>query len=38
MSAEKKDTSAPAQARVLSAYALLVAGNTLGAFGAREGA
>jgi len=38
LSSEKKDTSAPAQARVLSAYALLVAGNTLGAFGVREGA
>lgn len=32
MNSETKDTSMPAQARILSAYALLVAGNTLGAF------
>ena len=32
MSSETKDTSMPKQARILSAYALLVAGNTLGAF------
>ncbi len=38
LSAEKKDTSVPAQARIFSAYALLVAGNTLGAFPAGDGA
>lgn len=32
MSSEQGDTSPQAQARVMSAYALLVAGNTLGAF------
>lgn len=32
LTAEKKDTSMPAQARILSAYALLVAGSKLGAF------
>ncbi|MBL8236012.1 MAG: hypothetical protein JNM66_01230 [Bryobacterales bacterium] len=32
LTSEKQDTSMPAQARIFSAYALLLAGNTLGAF------
>jgi len=36
LSSEQKDTSMPAQARIFSAYALLVAGNSLGAFPARS--
>jgi len=32
LTSERQDTSMPAQARIFSAYALLVAGNTLGAF------
>ncbi|MFN0104295.1 MAG: hypothetical protein ACKV2U_19690 [Bryobacteraceae bacterium] len=36
LTSENKDTSAPAQVRIFSAYALLVAGNTLGAFPARS--
>jgi hypothetical protein len=36
LTSEQKDTSMPAQARVLSAYALLVAGNSLGAFPSRS--
>ncbi|MBI2688585.1 MAG: hypothetical protein HYX27_19965 [Acidobacteria bacterium] len=36
LTSEKKDTSIPAQARIFSAYALLVAGNTLGAFPERS--
>ena len=32
LTSERQDTSVPAQARIFSAYALLVAGNTLGAF------
>jgi hypothetical protein len=35
LNAERPDTSVPAQARVFSAYALLVAGNSLGAFPGR---
>ena len=36
LTSETKDTSMPAQARIFSAYALLVAGNTLGAFPERS--
>ena len=36
MTAERPDTSIPARARIFSAYALLVAGNSLGAFPARS--
>jgi hypothetical protein len=36
LSSERPDTSMPAQARIFSAYALLVAGNSLGAFPARS--
>ena len=32
LTAERPDTSMPARARILGAYALLLAGNTLGAF------
>ena len=32
LTAEKKDTSMPAQARIFGAYMLLMAGNGLGAF------
>ncbi len=32
LTSEKQDTSMPAQARIFSAYALLLAGNSLGAF------
>jgi hypothetical protein len=36
LTSERRDTSVPAQARIFSAYALLVAGNTLGAFPAQS--
>ena len=36
LTSENKDTSVPAQARIFSAFALLVAGNTLGAFPERS--
>lgn len=36
LSSERPDPSMPNQARMLGAYALLVAGNTLGAFPADE--
>jgi hypothetical protein len=36
LTSERPDSSVPAQARIFSAYALLVAGNTLGAFPARS--
>ena len=36
LTSERQDTSMPAQARIFSAYALLVAGNSLGAFPARS--
>jgi hypothetical protein len=32
LTSEKRDTSMPAQVRIFGAYALLVAGNSLGAF------
>ena len=35
LTSERPDTSIPARARIFSAYALLVAGNTFGAFGER---
>lgn len=35
LTSERKDTSMHAQARIFSAYALLVAGNSFGAFTAR---
>jgi hypothetical protein len=35
LTSEKQDTSMPAQARIFGAYALLLAGNSLGAFPAR---
>ena len=36
LTSERQVTSMPAQARIFSAYALLVAGNSLGAFPARS--
>ena len=36
LTSERQDTSMPARARIFSAYALLVAGNSLGAFPARS--
>jgi hypothetical protein len=36
LTSEQQDTSVPARARIFSAYALLVAGNTLGAFPVRS--
>ena len=36
LTSERQDTSMPAQARIFSAYALLVAGNSMGAFPARS--
>ena len=38
MTAERPATSAAAQARIFSAYALLLAGSSLGAFPAADGA
>ena len=35
LTSERPDRSIPAQARIFGAYALLVAGNSLGAFPAR---
>lgn len=38
LTSEKNDTSVPAQARIFGAYAVLLAGNTLGAFENPSGA